>query len=912
MRWYGFRWSAGVAASCLLAWAQTPPYYVVTTVAGAGKQAYPGDGYQATQIPLFETRRVTYDRAGNLYIAESYYCRVFKVSRDGALSLVAGNGECRYGGDGGPAVSASLSRPLSVAVDSLGNLYISDGGDSHRIRRVSGDGTITTIAGTGENGYSGDGGPATAAQISAAATVAIDRSDSIFFTDVNNYVVRKIGADGVITTVAGNGTRGFSGDGKPATSAQLNTPGGFAVDSSGNLYIADRDNQRIRKVGFDSIITTIAGNGQIGYGGDNGPALGAQFSSPTGIALDAAGNLYISDTSNGAVRRISGGTISTVVRTPCVDIAAGPDGDFAVPDNVNRVVHRLQTDGRMADIAGIGITTALGDNGPATSAVLVAPRSVAVTPQGELLITDASDNRIRRVNADGVITTVAGTGGSYNTGDNGPATAAQLLQPSGIAVDDQGNIFVTCNTYVRRIDTSGVIKAVAGNGTLGYSGDSGSATQARINFPEGLALDRKGNLYIADTSNQRVRRVALDGKISTVAGTGTPGYSGDDGPAALAQLNQPNAVATDAAGNLYISDSNNHRVRMVSPEGKITSLAGNGKPGQSGDGGKAVDAQLSSPGGVALDSAGNVFISSDLVIRRIDTSGVITTVAGSGDRLYSGDGDLATLAGMVPSRLAADAAGRVFVSDTVNLRIRRLEPVQIFRSGILHQATQRPTAAAPGLVMTIVGADLGPANPVVADPVALGRAPSSLGGTRVLFDGTPALLLEVSRTRAMLIAPYDLEGKTSVQVQAEIDGSLTNAVTLPVAVAAPGIYTATGSGSGQADALNEDGTANSPANPAQPGSVISFLIAGAGSTTPPGSDGSLAGDPAPGPAGAVAVKLGGVDAEVLEVAGIPGQPVGRMKVRVRIPAGVSSGPEVGIEIRIAGQPSQPGVTIAVQ
>jgi uncharacterized protein (TIGR03437 family) len=181
-----------------------------------------------------------------------------------------------------------------------------------------------------------------------------------------------------------------------------------------------------------------------------------------------------------------------------------------------------------------------------------------------------------------------------------------------------------------------------------------------------------------------------------------------------------------------------------------------------------------------------------------------------------------------------------------------------------------------------------------------------------LFDGTPALLLEVSRTRAMLIAPYDLEGKTSVQVQAEINGSLTNAVTLPVAVAAPGIYTATGSGSGQADALNEDGTANSPANPAQPGSVISFLIAGAGSTTPPGSDGSLAGDPAPGPAGAVAVKLGGVDAEVLEVAGIPGQPVGRMKVRVRIPAGVSSGPEVGIEIRIAEQPSQPGVTIAVQ
>jgi sugar lactone lactonase YvrE len=335
------------------------------------------------------------------------------------------------------------------------------------------------------------------------------------------------GALGTITTVAGGGFSGL-GDGGPATSAQLFRPSGVALDAAGNLFIADTYNNRIRKVSASGVITTVAGTGTSGYSGDGGPATSAKLYNPWGVAVDGAGNLFIADTLNHCIREVS---VSGVITT----------------------------------VAGTGTYGYDGDGGAATSAQLWFPQGVAVDAAGNLFIADTYNNRIREVSASGVITTVAGTGTSGYSGDGGPATSAQLAHPSGVAVDGAGNLFIvdTDNHRIRKVSTLGVITTVAGNGSLGYSGDNGPATSANLYFPSGVAVDGAGNLFIADTYTNRIREVSVSGVITTVAGTGTEGYSGDGGAATSAQLWFPQGVAVDAAGNLFIADTYNNRIRKV-------------------------------------------------------------------------------------------------------------------------------------------------------------------------------------------------------------------------------------------------------------------------------------------------------------------------------------------------------------
>ena len=285
-------------------------------------------------------------------------------------------------------------------------------------------------------------------------------------------------------------------------------------------------------------ITTIAGNGTKGFSGDGGPATSAELAAPEGMAMDAAGNLYFVDVQNFRVRKISSsGTISTV--------------------------------------AGTGTRGSSGDGGPATSAAMV-PFSVAVDSAGNLYITDIA--RIRKVTPSGTISTVAGTGRGGFSGDGGPATSAQIFAPEGVAVDTAGNIYIadTDNHRIRKVTPAGTITTVAGNGTKGFSGDGGPATGASLNDPTRVTVDAQGNLYIADEQNNRVRKVTAAGVISTLAGTGIGGYSGDGGPATSAMLFTPYDVAVDAAGNVYIADSQNNRIREVTPDGKINTVAGNG------------------------------------------------------------------------------------------------------------------------------------------------------------------------------------------------------------------------------------------------------------------------------------------------------------------------------------------------
>jgi sugar lactone lactonase YvrE len=374
-------------------------------------------------------------------------------------------------------------------------------------------GTMITLAGTGSSGYNSDGGAATLAQLNTPYGVTVDSAGNIFIADGANHRIRKVSSSGVITTVAGNGSSGYSGDGGPAMAAQLSTPFGIAVDSTGNLFIADTYNHCIREVSSSGDITTVAGNGSYGFSGDGGAATSAQLNYPFGVAVDAAGNLYIADTDNHRIRKVSSGVITTV--------------------------------------AGNGSFGFSGDSGLATSAKLNWPNGIAVDPAGNLYIGDTSNNRIRKVTTLGIINTIAGNGGSGYNGDGIAATSASLSVPTGIAVDVAGNLFIADQYHSRiRKVSSGIITTVAGTGSYGYSGDGGAATLAQINFANGVAVDSTGDIFIADTNNHRIREVTISIPPSASAYFAQVAIGG--GWSTSFTLN--NTGSTTISGNLILTD----------------------------------------------------------------------------------------------------------------------------------------------------------------------------------------------------------------------------------------------------------------------------------------------------------------------------------------------------------------------
>jgi uncharacterized protein (TIGR03437 family) len=372
-------------------------------------------------------------------------------------------------------------------------------------------GSIQTIAGAGSASFSGDGGPANLATLNVAVDVSADRAGNLFIADQFNHRIRKIAPDGTISTVAGTGAPGFSGDGGPATAAQINTPTGIFADTAGNLYIADVGNQRIRKVNGSGIITTIAGNGSKGYGGDGGPATAAMFYNSVRVAADLSGNVLVADQSNHRIRKIApSGTITTLAGNGAGTPAAGA---FS------------------------------GDGGPATAASLNNPTAITVDAAGVVYIADQFNQRIRKVAADGTITTIAGNGAAGFAGDGGPAPAASLNYPGGIAVDAAGNLYVNddLNFRTRRIAATGAISTVAGSGAQSFSGDGGPATAAALNGNFGIALDLAGNLYIADSTNNRIREVygavvGVTPTITSAAFTNAASFATGGSPGAIATL----------------------------------------------------------------------------------------------------------------------------------------------------------------------------------------------------------------------------------------------------------------------------------------------------------------------------------------------------------------------------------------
>jgi trimeric autotransporter adhesin len=700
----------------------------LTTPAGTGFSGPLGTGGPATSASLIATCGLTPDHQGNLVIADAGHSRIQVVARTigqfyqqamtaGAIYTVAGGGS-QSATNGTPALQAAIGHPSAVAVDSSGNLLIAGSGEIFAVAEHTGTfygqamvaGDIYIVAGGGTGGL-GDGGPATSAELSSPNAVAVDPAGNLVIADTGENRIRVVAehtgtfygramTTGDIYTVAGDGTQGYSGDGGPATVAELAFPHGVAADSAGNLLIADYANNRVRVVAATTgpfygqamsagHIYTVAGTGTGGFSGDGGPAASAGLNAPQGVAADGAGNLVIADTMDHRVR-----------------VVAAATGTF---------YGRAMTAGNIYTVTGTGNVWFSGDGGPATRAQIQQPEGVAAANTGDLAIADQRNQRVLvtagatgtfygRAMTAGHIYTVAGNGKLGFSGDGGPGTSAQLAHPSGVAADGAGNLLIadygnssirvvarSTGTFYGRAMTAGNIYTVAGS--------------AELAGPWSVAVDGAGNVVIDDRNSNRIRVVAekrgtfygqamTAGNIYTVAGNGTQGYSGDGGPALSVEFSLPLGVTVDTSGNLVIADFN--RVRVVAEKtgtfygkamtaGDVYTVAGDGLPGLSGDGGPAASAEVGGPPGITADGSGNVLITdSNSRVRVIAgstgtfygqamTAGYIYRIAGTGKRGFSGNGGPAISAELsAPTGIAVNAAGGVFFSDTGNSQVRQI------------------------------------------------------------------------------------------------------------------------------------------------------------------------------------------------------------------------------------------------
>lgn len=674
-----------------------PAQQIVTTLAGT-EWVFPGNGATALNVPIAPVVASAVDPQGRLVYADALNHVVVRIETNNTVTVVAGNGVRGFSGDGGDARRASFDQPRGIAIDKAGNIYISDG-RNYRVRRVDTRGIITTFAGRGINGWGADGGPATAANVSPWR-LATDTAGNLLIADYDNSRIRKVPPDGIIDTIAGNGKNTYSGDGKPARESSF-VPFDIAVDPAGRILISDPINFRIYRIGTDGIVNSIAGTGTRGYSGDGGPAVAASITNASAITSDASGNVIIADTSNRRIRRVSAaGLITTIAGGSSADVTTTPadplrsaiglvtnvvydaQGRLYIADADDPRFLLLSADGRsIQKIAGNSKFKDLPPNTPASLVTITEPMGIAVTPTGAIYFSEFGGHRVNLISREGLTSTVTGTGVNSCCTD-GPAATGRVAFPAGLALAPDGALLIAdSNSHKVRRVANGQISSIAGTTFVsGSAGDGGPALNAQLNQPWGIVADAAGNIYVSERSGHRVRRIDPRGTITTYAGNGLAAYSGDGGRATEASLNGPSGLAFNTAGELLIADYANHRIRAVSANGNIRTIAGTGVNANNGEGLPATEAGVRFPFGLAADKNGNIYVTSDGTgyIRRIDPNGVIALFAGVFLYGYAGDGGSPLAASFSrPFNVATDDAGNVYIADTQNNRIRVVRNVNL-------------------------------------------------------------------------------------------------------------------------------------------------------------------------------------------------------------------------------------------
>lgn len=808
------------------AWAQPGgPLYRIQNFAGTDALH---DGGPAIDGRMFSVGCVVRDGPGNLFVCDQNNIRVRKIDFDGNISTVAGNGVAgdstfgpRFSGDGGPATEAILI-PRDVAVMDDGSFYVADVG---RVRFVNAEGVITTVAGTGEFVAGPDGVPATQSAAWNVRGVAVGPDGLVYFSESSADRIRRIRADGIVETVVGTGQEGYTGDGGAALAARVNFPEDIEFSPDGELCFADRINHVIRCVDLAGEIRTVAGTGLPGYNGD-GPGTLTQLVFPDGLAFDADGTLYFAGPNNGLIRKVTvDGEVETIAGLPegngfsgdggpalgatfsfPSDVAVMDDGTVMVADASNGRIRAILPDGTVETVSGRGRNPNPGIDGDAADAQLFFPNDVAVGPDGKVFIADTFQDIIREVDADGRIQTIVGTGVGARWGTGAaPADQLTLFAPRGVHVDRHGRLFIadTSGDVVRRLTSGGNVVPVAGAGRGGYGGDGGFRLAALFNNPYDLATDEDGNLYITDRLNDRVRKLDTRGTVTTVAGSGAIGFSGDGGPATLAAMNDPRGIAVGPEGHVYFCDTQNHRIRKIDGDGIITTVVGSGLKGHGGDGGPAAAAVIDEPYGIAFDADGYMYFSEAYshVIRMVTPSGVIFTLAGDPDvGGRGGNGGMGRDARMnKPKGVDVDANGVVYFSDNDNHQVRRLLPVPYLSSeSIVHAASFVPGRVAPDLIISVFGTNVGGTS-ASASGLPL---PETLADASAVFvddSGTeyPAGIFFGSRTQLNLLVPSDL-GSGIATLRIVRGSGETAAMDVVVEDVAPGLFTANANGQGVA------------------------------------------------------------------------------------------------------------------
>jgi len=882
------------------AWGQN---YSISTIAGSGLTL--GDGGAATAAKFGAVSAVAAGRDGSLYIADPIFHQVRKVTPNGQISIFAGGPVRGFGGDGGFATSAMLDTPTALVVTASGTVFIGDSGN-HRVRAVTPYGFIQTVAGNGQVPaspsaapvYAGEGGAATSAPLNTIAGLGFDSNGSLLIADSGNNRIFRVSGTGLITTVAGNATTAAAPADQPALAATLLTPTGVAGDVFGNVYFSELMTGTVWKIDSTGKMTRLIGAGS---------TMGYPLTAPLGLGSDNAYNLYIIEPRRvslytmptpinpvASIQPIAGDPTQTVTSgtgdggPPLAagmnprSVAAGTNGTLYIADSMqtasfsNRV--RVILNNVINTFAGGNVPTGKGDKGPATAAELYFPQGIAVDPKGTVYIADTGDNKVRAV----------GTDGNIN------ATAA-INTPDGLGIDTNGNLYVTDGKLVWQVSAAGAASTFAGGGTSTQEGvppQSALLTQAGS-----VAVDGQNDVFVNQLA--RVSEISSSTQLmNTVAGNGAAGYSGDNGPATAAQIGVAAGVAADSSGNLYIADGASGRIRKVDSTGNITTVAGGGT--SKADGVSATTAALNNPVAVAVDGAGNLYIAEygGNRIRMVNAAaGTIQTIAGNGTQGFSGDHAVATNASLNgPADVKVDGQGNVYIADSMNSSIRKLTLLTVLPtpaiSGIVNGASFLNGPVAPGERVAISGTDLGP-------------------NSTVMFDSFAAPVVSSSFTSTTAVVPYEVSGQTTSQVTVTTNGVTSAAFQVQIAASAPGIFTLTGIGQGPAYAYGGDGNYNSHDNPAVAGTDVWILCTGEGLENPALATGVPVGQSPPSPVLPVTAAVAGQMAQVDGAYAVPGT-IGLFLVGVLIPDNAITGDGVSVVIQVGNALSQNSAYISVQ